>query len=68
MTVSTPDNACPKCGGVFHQTDKNTFTGEVWREYTCRSCGYVVDVNDGMALWQVLHNDADPAKRPENGP
>ena len=49
------EDLCPKCGGEMRQTDKNTFTGEVWREYTCRSCGHVVDVNEGKALWQALH-------------
>jgi acetone carboxylase gamma subunit len=61
-------DTCPKCSGEMHQTDKNTFTGEVWREYTCRQCGFVVDVNEGQALWQVLHDgaqkDRDEQKKP----
>ena len=63
MTESMPENACPKCGGTLYQTDKNTFTGEVWREYTCRSCRHVVDVNEGTALWQVLHDDVEIARQ-----
>ena len=63
MTKSTRSDTCPKCGGELLQTDKNTFTGEVWREYTCRSCGHVVDVNEGTALWQVLHDAAEKAKQ-----
>ena len=63
MNHPTPGNTCPKCGGPLYQTDKNTFTGEIWREYTCRSCGHVVDVNEGKALWQILHDDAEKAKK-----
>jgi transcription initiation factor IIE alpha subunit len=66
LPESDPTNACPKCGGAMHQTDKNTFTGEVWREFTCRTCGHVVDVNEGTALWQMLHDEADDAK-PDEG-
>jgi hypothetical protein len=53
---------CPLCGGAMRQTDKNTFTGEVWREFTCRQCGHVVDVNEGEALWHVLHQASQDAK------
>ncbi len=67
MTEAMPDDTCPKCGGELHQTDKNTFTGVVWREYTCRSCGHVVDVNEGVALWQVLHDAAEKEKQKKNG-
>ncbi len=63
MNDPTPGNTCPKCAGSLYQTDKNTFTGEIWREYTCRSCGHVVDVNEGKALWQILHDDAENAKK-----
>ena len=52
------EDICPACGGELRQTDKSTFTGEVWREYTCRQCGHVVDVSEGKALWQVLHDGA----------
>jgi len=62
MTNPRSSDACPKCGGELFQTDKNTFTGKVWREYTCRSCGHIVDVDEGTALWQVLHDDAEKAK------
>ena len=48
----------------MYQTDKNTFTGEIWREYTCLACGHIVDVNEGTALWKILHDDAEErAKR-----
>ncbi len=62
MTKSKPDNACPKCGGMLSQTGKDTFTGEVWREYTCKSCGHVEDVNEGIALWKILHDAAEQDK------
>jgi hypothetical protein len=38
------------------QTDKNTFTGRVIREYLCRKCGHTDWEDDGVALWQVLHD------------
>jgi len=38
------------------QTDKNTFTGRVIREYLCRKCGHSDWEDDGVALWQVLHD------------
>ncbi len=56
MADASPEDTCPKCGGELRQTDKNTFTGEVWREYTCHACGHVVDVNEGTALWKILHD------------
>ena len=63
MAEAMPDEICPKCGGELFQSDKNTFTGEVWREYTCRSCEHVVDLKEGAALWQALHDDAENAKK-----
>jgi len=62
------EDPCPKCGGEFHQTDKNTFSGEVWREYTCRQCGFVLEVNDGQALWQVLHDGAQKDRDEQGKP
>ena len=47
---------CAKCGAQMHQTDKNTFTGRVIREYECRKCGHTDWEDDGVALWQVLHD------------
>ena len=67
MTEPTSNDSCQKCGGELYQSDKNTLTGEVWREYTCRSCGHIVDVNEGVALWQVLHDAAEKAKQEKNG-
>jgi hypothetical protein len=47
---------CAKCGVEMDQTDKNTMTGRVIREYECRSCGHTDWEDDGVALWQVLHD------------
>jgi hypothetical protein len=38
------------------QTDKNSFSGRVIREYLCRKCGHTDWEDDGVALWQVLHD------------
>ena len=38
------------------QTDKNTMTGRVIREYECRTCGHSDWEDDGVALWKVLHD------------
>ncbi|MGA9060955.1 MAG: hypothetical protein WB341_04720 [Terracidiphilus sp.] len=47
---------CAQCGELMDQTDKNTFTGRVIREYECRKCGHTDWEDDGVALWQVLHD------------
>lgn len=55
--------ACPVCGGATRQTDKNTTTGEDWREFTCQACGHIEDVNYGTALWKVLDDANDNEER-----
>lgn len=47
---------CTKCGAEMDQTDKNTFTGRVIREYACRKCGHTDWEDDGVALWQALED------------
>ncbi len=47
---------CTKCGAQMDQTDKNTMTGRVIREYLCRNCGHADWEDDGVALWQVMHD------------
>jgi len=47
---------CAQCGASMDQTDKNTFTGRVIREYLCRGCGYTDWEDDGVALWQALED------------
>ncbi len=56
---------CTKCGALMDQTDKNTMTGRVIREYECRACGHTDWEDDGVALWQVLHDahEQDEAER-----
>ena len=55
---------CSKCGELMYQTDKNTFTGRVIREYRCDKCGHTDWEDEGVALWQVLHDarEEDEAK------
>jgi predicted nucleic acid-binding Zn-ribbon protein len=55
---------CTQCGEPMDQTDKNTFTGRVIREYLCRKCGHTDWEDEGVALWQVLHDarEEDEAK------
>ena len=56
---------CTKCGALMDQTDKNTMTGRVIREYECRNCGHTDWEDDGVALWKVLHDarEEDEAER-----
>ena len=56
---------CTKCGALMDQTDKNTMTGRVIREYACRTCGHSDWEDDGVALWKVLHDarEEDEAER-----
>ena len=48
---------CPHCKVEMRQTGKDTFSGQVIREYKCDQCGYESWEDDGKALWQVLHDD-----------
>jgi len=50
---------CAKCGATMAQTDKNTMTGRVIREYECRSCGHADWKDDGVALWKVMHDASE---------
>lgn len=64
---------CTKCGELMDQTDKNSFSGRVIREYLCRKCGHTDWEDDGVALWQVLHDareqdQADAAGRTVTNP
>jgi DNA-directed RNA polymerase subunit M/transcription elongation factor TFIIS len=56
---------CTKCGALMDQTDKDTSSGRVIREYLCRSCGHTDWEDDGVALWKVLHDarEEDEAER-----
>jgi hypothetical protein len=64
---------CTKCSSLMDQTDKNSFSGRVIREYLCRKCGHTDWEDDGVALWQVLHDareqdEAESAARPATNP
>lgn len=61
------DEKCPDCDGKLEFLEKNTFTGRVWREYWCANCERTVSVEEGVALWQVLHdaNETSPAPSQE---
>jgi DNA-directed RNA polymerase subunit M/transcription elongation factor TFIIS len=56
---------CTKCGALMDQTDKDSSSGRVIREYLCRNCGYTDWEDDGVALWKVLHDarEEDEAER-----
>jgi len=49
---------CPKCGEAMDLEEKDTSSGRDMRTYYCRPCGERVDVDNGIALWQVLHDYA----------
>jgi hypothetical protein len=56
---------CTECGAVMDQTDKDSSSGRVIREYLCRNCGHTDWEDDGVALWKVLHDahEEDEAER-----
>ena len=47
---------CPKCGNEMDLYEKDTSSGRDMRTYVCRPCNKYVDVDNGVALWQVLHD------------
>lgn len=47
---------CPKCGKEMDLYEKDTSSGRDMRTYVCRPCKEYVDVDNGVALWQVLHD------------
>lgn len=47
---------CIKCGAQMNQTDKNTMSGRVIREYECRSCGHFDWADEGVALWKLMQS------------
>src|SRR5215813_9850155 len=48
--------SCPKCGKEMDLFEKDTSSGRDMRTYVCRPCNEYVDVDNGVALWQVLHD------------
>ena len=53
---------CPTCGEPMDLYEKDTSSGRDMRTYVCRACDKWVDVDNGIALWQVLH-DAQNEKK-----
>lgn len=47
---------CPKCGQEMDLEEKDTSSGRDMRTYYCQPCKERVDVDNGIALWQVLHD------------
>ena len=47
---------CAKCSREMELEEKDTSSGRDMRTYYCRPCKERVDVDNGVALWQVLHD------------
>jgi hypothetical protein len=58
---------CPVCGQPMRLTDKDTSSGRDMRSYYCDRCKQERIVDNGVALWQVLH-DANQANEAEKKP
>jgi hypothetical protein len=57
---------CEKCGREMDLEEKDTSSGRDMRTYYCRPCDARVDVDNGVALWKVLH-DAREKDEPQQG-
>ena len=53
---------CPKCGQEMDLEEKDTSSGRDMWTYICRPCKERVDVDNGVALWKVLHDAAQKEK------
>jgi DNA-directed RNA polymerase subunit RPC12/RpoP len=47
---------CARCGREMDLEEKDTSSGRDMRTYYCRPCDKRVDVDNGVALWKVLHD------------
>jgi uncharacterized protein YlaI len=47
---------CPKCDRRMDLEEKDTSSGRDMHTYHCRACDERVDVDNGIALWKVLHD------------
>jgi predicted RNA-binding Zn-ribbon protein involved in translation (DUF1610 family) len=54
---------CPDCGTEMDLEDKSTFTGRDMRTYRCPACGREQIVDNGVALWQALHDAREEDER-----
>jgi DNA-directed RNA polymerase subunit RPC12/RpoP len=50
---------CPTCGKEMDLYEKDTSSGRDMRTYVCRRCNKYVEEDNGVALWQVLHDDRE---------
>jgi transposase-like protein len=48
------DMKCPNCAREMILEEKDTSSGRDMRTYRCGHCGRSEDVDNGIALWQVL--------------
>lgn len=55
------DMKCPNCAREMILEEKDTSSGRDMRTYRCGDCGRSEDVDNGIALWQVL-SDAREAE------
>jgi DNA-directed RNA polymerase subunit RPC12/RpoP len=53
---------CSKCGQEMELEEKDTSSGRDVRTYICRPCKERVDVDNGVALWKVLHDAREKEK------
>lgn len=53
------DDVCQHCGGPLRFLEKDTSSGREYREYRCEKCGEMVTLGGDVALWKVLHDDAE---------
>jgi len=58
---------CPKCDQEMDLYEKDTSSGRDMRTYVCRPCKEYVDADNGVALWQVLHDANDKAREKGSG-
>ena len=47
---------CPKCGRPMDLYEKDTSSTRDTRTFVCHPCDKYVDVDNGVAIWQVLHD------------
>jgi hypothetical protein len=58
---------CPKCRNEMDLYELDTASGRVMRTYVSWPCREYVDVENGVALWQVLHDAWEKSEERCNG-
>jgi len=53
---------CEKCGQAMRLDDKDTSSGRDMRTYVCDQCQESHIVDNGIALWKVLHDARESDK------